>query len=107
MKLIKGLIIITTAAILLTACRPAKAHAETVKRYATQTISLKDKAGGKSLSSYLNERLTKSVEVLLVDGVFPHCRVCGGKIQHLMYGKVLSYCPFCGRGLDWSDMDKE
>ena len=68
---------------------------------------LKDKAGGKSLSSYLNERLTKSVEVLLVDGVFPHCRVCGGKIQHLMYGKVLSYCPFCGRGLDWSDIDKE
>ena len=68
---------------------------------------LKDKAGGKSLSSYLNERLTKSVEVLLVDGVFPHCRVCGGKIQHLMYGKALNYCPFCGRGLDWSSTDKE
>lgn len=49
MKIIKGLIIITLAAILLTACRPAKAHAETVKRYATQTISLKDKAGGKTL----------------------------------------------------------
>lgn len=48
-KLIKGVIIITLATILLTACRPAKAHAETVKRYATQTIRLRNKAGGKTL----------------------------------------------------------
>lgn len=49
MKLIKGILLITLTAVMLTACRPAKAHAETVKRYATQTISLKDKAGGKTL----------------------------------------------------------
>jgi len=48
-KLIRGLLLITLTAILLTACRPVKAHAETVKRYATQTIRLKDKAGGKTL----------------------------------------------------------
>lgn len=48
-QLIKGLLLITLAAILLTACRPAKAHAETVKRYATQTIRLLNKAGGKTL----------------------------------------------------------
>ena len=48
-KLIRGLLLIILAAVLLTACRPAKVHAETVKRYATQTIKLKDKAGGKTL----------------------------------------------------------
>lgn len=48
-KLIKGVLLITLAAILLTACRPMKADAKTVKRYATQTINLKDKAGGKTL----------------------------------------------------------
>ena len=46
-KIIRGLLLITLAVLLLTACRPAKAHAETVKRYATQTIKLRDKAKGK------------------------------------------------------------
>ncbi len=52
MKLIKRLIIITLAAILLTACRPMKANAfnalNTIeKRYATQRLALRDKAKGK------------------------------------------------------------
>lgn len=62
-KLIKGVLLITLAAILLTACRPAKAHAETVKRYATQTINLKDKAGGKTmLKVKRNTRLRQTRE---------------------------------------------
>ena len=49
MKLIKGILLITLVAILLTACRPARVNAETVNRYATQTIKLRQKANGKVL----------------------------------------------------------
>ena len=49
MKIIKGLIIITLAAILLTACRQMKTEASTVNRYATQKIGLRNKANGRIL----------------------------------------------------------
>lgn len=49
MKTIKKTLIIALVAILLTACRPMKADAKTVKRYATQTIKLRQKANGKVL----------------------------------------------------------
>lgn len=45
----KWAIIIMMVILVLTACRPAKVSAESVKRYATQTINLRQKAGGKIL----------------------------------------------------------
>ena len=48
----KKLLILTAVALIifaLTACRPAKALASTTTRYATQTIKLRNKAGGKVL----------------------------------------------------------
>lgn len=44
----KGIIIALIVIACLTACRPAKVHAEST-RYATQTIKLRDKAAGKVL----------------------------------------------------------
>lgn len=58
-RTIKALLIITLAIIALTACRPAKVSAATVKRYATQTIKLRKKAKGKVLRKVkVNTRLT-------------------------------------------------
>ena len=49
-RLIKGLLIISLSAILLTACRPSKAFgAELPKRWTTQTVNLLDKVKGKKV----------------------------------------------------------
>lgn len=60
----KGVIIITLfvfAAMLLIACRPAKADAATIKKYATQTIKLRVKASGKILKTV--KRNTKVYQI--------------------------------------------
>ena len=49
-QLIKGLLIISLSAILLTACRPSKAFASDLpKRYTTQTVNLLDKVKGRKV----------------------------------------------------------
>jgi hypothetical protein len=53
----KIIILTILVLVLLTACRPSKAFAETVTRYTTKTVSLKDKVKGKTI--YKVKRNTK------------------------------------------------
>ena len=62
-KLIRGLLLITLTVIALTACRPSLVFGETLTRYTTQTVTLRDSRTGKAVQKVKSNTKVKRVRV--------------------------------------------
>lgn len=60
-KLIRGLLLITLTVIALTACRPSPVFGETLTRYTTQTVTLRDSRTGKAVMKVKSNTKVKQV----------------------------------------------